>query len=119
MDGPILHPTLKCGYLLAFFAGTPMPPDRIQLRTDSKIFSLSALLPRHPVNYCRHAYHHEFFLARTRLGDNLAEVVVKMVRLFSESRDASSTRVERIGLRTPLGSRSLPFADASVSRVPC
>jgi hypothetical protein len=72
----------KATGLLALLAACPMPPDCIELKTPTDGFVLSVLLPRHGVKYCKYTEHHDFFVNRTRLGDNLSGVMVSWFDQF-------------------------------------
>jgi hypothetical protein len=70
------------GGLFALLAGKPMPPDRIELKAEPRGSILSVLVPRPSTRYCDHAEHHDFFVSRTMLGDDLLSVVVKWFELL-------------------------------------
>jgi ApeA N-terminal domain 1 len=82
--------------LLDFLAEKPMPPDRIELRLDTHV--LSVLVPRPSVKYCNHAEHHDFFVSRTLLGDDLSRVVVNWFELSLRANDGETSESRKFSL---------------------
>jgi hypothetical protein len=68
--------------LLALLAEQPMPPDRIEMKVEQRGVVLSVLVPRPSVRYCNHEDHNDFFVSRTRLGDDIGPIVANWFELF-------------------------------------
>lgn len=74
----------KLGTLLAFLAGTPMSPDRIETPTSDPGRAISLMLPLNNVSYCDYQTPDHFFIPRSALGDDLGPIVAEWFKVYPQ-----------------------------------
>lgn len=75
--------------LLGFLAGTPMGPDKIEVKQRAGSGSLDVLVSLQQDKYCRFDDANQFFLLRSDLGEDFGSVLLKWFELYSDVETAS------------------------------